>query len=94
MLFRSLSDSFLRAHGEVEPPGAVVVPEVVVGVVAGETDGEAEHGGVWCGHGGTVWVVPLARRTGARGFVRAGPTREMDSLRKTPALFSQWAREV
>jgi len=37
------------------PPGAVVVPEVVVGFVAGNTDGEVEHGGVGCGHKGAVW---------------------------------------
>lgn len=34
----ALSGSIFGGDGEVDPPGTVVVPEMVVGIVAGDTD--------------------------------------------------------
>lgn len=51
----SLAGAFVGTHGEVKPPGAVVVPEVVVGVFAGDTDGEAKVIGVGSGHDDTFY---------------------------------------
>lgn len=46
------SRSVLRAHGEVDPPGAVVVPEVVIVVGVGDSKGDAESGIVGACHDG------------------------------------------
>ena len=87
----ALSASIFGTHGEFNPPGAVVVPEVVVGTVAGDTDVETKAIGVWCGHDDTFlgWFpCPNDRDTKGRSRRTA---RLMDRLRRMPALLSQRA---
>lgn len=72
--------SILRTHGEIDPPGAVVVPEMVVFIGAGDSNGDAESVFVVVCHDGVDWLdIPEAPcETGTR--VRMDETRNGEVL--------------
>ena len=95
-----LGNPLVGAYREMKPPGAVVIPKVMVGFVAGDTNSETEHGGfgrehghggLWHRHSGVGFGLPLPPGNPGTRVRSRQITRVDDSLRITPALSSQRA---